>query len=685
MTDGEDHPGREEPTEPHVDDARRSLHLSEALVLGGGTATGLLALTSLFLANLGGHSLPLVALGTTVLVVGLGLLVRLVPGRPRLVVDVAGLVLAAGVGLLALVLSFPGFPYGIADKDPGVYVIHAHSIAREGTTVVTDEVVADGMPTRSYTTGARFPGIWVDADDPTLSRPQFFHLYPALLATAADVAGTAGIANTNVALAALAAMAVALAVRRAFGMPAAAIAGVLLATNMLQVWQAKYPTTEMLVQALLVTALLAALVSLETRWRPPAAVAGGLLVVTFLARPDGLLLVLGGLAGCAAIAAVHGWDRRLGWFLAGVGITFPYAALQAWSWNRAYSDENDLPTPGLVLAAAAVLLVGAIGCRAVLRRPIAQVVDRWSGRWGERRLEQAVGATLAVLTIAFLLLCWFREDLLGVDHFQYNQDYVRSWDEVNLERLTWFLTVPGLLLAVAGVLVLGLRRWQASRWMVVLPMVALAPVYLWAARNSPRLMWWGRRYVPSVLVGLVMLMAIALAFAFLYRGRWWPAVRVAGALVFVTIVGTYLSQSFPLRDHRELAGSHALVEDLAALSGDRTGTYLWAYASGGYSPGRDLGSVLWYTHDQRSVLFPEEDQSEVLDRYLAQYPGDPVFLITSADTPPPAAVADRVREVERIERILPMWQESLDDRPDAPGLYGLDFTVWEVVEPASSD
>jgi hypothetical protein len=680
-------PSPAEPADPDADLAdglRRSLGLSEALVLTVGAAVGVVALTSLVLANAGAHSLVLVVLSSAVLLVGAAVLAWRVPGRPRVVVDAAGLVLAVCVGLVALVLSFPGFPYGIADKDPGLYVAHAQSIAREGDTAVTDEVVADGLPIRTYTTGARFPGIWFDEDQPDQSRPQFYWLYPALLATAADVGGTAGIANTNVALAALAAAVVALSVRRAFGTAAGAAAGVLLATNVLQVWQAKFPTTEMLVQALLVTAVLAGLVSLETRWRPPAAAAGVLLTLTFLARPDGLLLVLGGLAGCAAIWVVRGWDRRLGWFLAGVGATFPYAALQAWSWNRHYSDENSLPTPLVVVALCGTLLVVAIAARAVARPPVVRMLADASSRWGERRLEQVAGGALAAATLGYLLLCWFREDLLGIDYFQYNQDHARTWDEVNLERLSWFLTVPGLLLAFAGVLVLGLRRWRASAWLVVLPMVALAPLYLWSARNSPRLMWWGRRYVPSVLVGIVILMAVALAFAFAYRDRWWPAVRVAAALVLAGIVGVYVSQSLPLRDHRELAGSHAVVADLAALSGDRTGTYLWAYASGTYSAGRDLGSVVWYAHDQRSVLFPEEDQDDVLDDYLEQYPGDPIFVITSGDTPPPPAVAGRLREVEHVQRTLPMWEETLDRRPEAAGVYNVDFTVWEVVAPAAA-
>ena len=42
---------------------------------------------------------------------------------------------------------------------------------------------------------------------------------------------------------------------------------------------------------------------------------------------------------------------------------------------------------------------------------------------------------------------------------------VRTFDELNLRRLSWFVTLPGFALFLAGVAVVALRRWRASAWM----------------------------------------------------------------------------------------------------------------------------------------------------------------------------------------------------------------------------
>lgn len=75
--------------------------------------------------------------------------------------------------------------------------------------------------------------------------------------------------------------------RRIAGAVAAWAAGLLMATNMMQVWQAKYPTTEILSQALFLGALLGVLLALQTRWRWPALVAGLLVSIGYLGRADG--------------------------------------------------------------------------------------------------------------------------------------------------------------------------------------------------------------------------------------------------------------------------------------------------------------------------------------------------------------------------------------------------------------
>ena len=77
------------------------------------------------------------------------------------------------------------------------------------------------------------------------------------------------------------------------GLVAGLAGGLLLATNMLQVWQTRFPTTEVLAQALYLGALLGVVVALQTGWRPAAGLSPGCCVgVGWLNRADGVLLVV---------------------------------------------------------------------------------------------------------------------------------------------------------------------------------------------------------------------------------------------------------------------------------------------------------------------------------------------------------------------------------------------------------
>src|SRR5437764_470829 len=78
--------------------------------------------------------------------------------------------------------------------------------------------------------------------------PQFYHLWPALMATSYDVGGNGWLLNMTPFVALLSILAFVLLLRRAVpgraSIPAAVLGGLLLSTSMLEVWHAKYPTTE---------------------------------------------------------------------------------------------------------------------------------------------------------------------------------------------------------------------------------------------------------------------------------------------------------------------------------------------------------------------------------------------------------------------------------------------------------
>jgi hypothetical protein len=652
--------------------------VAEVVVLGLAAPVGLLATVALASAHLGVFGLAPVLVVTAVLAVGLGWLARSrFAARPRVALDLTGLLPVAAGGALALVLFLPGFHYAAGGADPGVYVMHAIAIARDSSTWIHDPLLAAGdLPVQVAGPGARFPGIWIsDAATGTIF-PQFYHLWPALLATSYAAGGYAALVATTPLLGALAVALTAAAARRIAGPVAGWAAALLLATNMMEVWQAKYPTTEILAQVLFTGALLGVLVAIQTGWRWPALVGGLLVGMGYLARPDGVLLVLFAVGVLAVLWVLRRFDARAGWFAAGLAAILPYAFWQAYGPAGLYTRSNGVPG----LAVMVGLIVACAGGALLLRRPLAGVAERVTALLADERARRRAGVLVTLVAVGLFGLARLRGRLFGPDYVPYGPRVIRSFDEMNLQRLSWFFTWPGMLLMLAGIGVVALRRrWSPSAWVVTVPTVGLLAFYVWHARNSPYFMWVGRRFIPSVVPGMVLLIALALAalWAWKVRGR----LGVALAVLLVAFVGgVQLSQSLPLRGHDELGGSYQVTRSVAALSGDRTGVFLWApVAACCTQPSTLFAPTVWLIGDQDSVLVPSGPRAgPYVQRYARAFPDRPLFLVYPADTALPRLPRLTTVPAARFAGTLSRWEQSSDARPSHEEQIRYDFTVYRV-------
>src|SRR3954470_15524047 len=341
-TQGSDPSARPVDSQP-VAHGRRdgAVYLSEALIGARVVAVAVLAWAALGLAHLGWYSLPAaLGLAAVVLVVLVLRVRRLAPVRVE--VDRGGLVGLLVLGALAAIMFLPGFAYGVTDKDPGGYIQHAFSISESGSYRIVDPALDGRVPggVQFEGPGARFGGLWLQKPGSDVIVPQFYHLWPALLAVTHDLGGEHGMLQTGPLLGVLAVLVAALALRRAVeaapwgltprrsalaGLVAAGMGGVLLSTNMLEVWQAKYPTTEISAQLFFLAALLGVIVALRTGWGPAAGAAGLMTGGGFLNRGDGLLPLLIAAALGTALIATCRWDARATWFTGGVLIVLPHA------------------------------------------------------------------------------------------------------------------------------------------------------------------------------------------------------------------------------------------------------------------------------------------------------------------------------------------------------------------------
>nr|MDP9100979.1 hypothetical protein [Actinomycetota bacterium] len=581
----------------------------DALAGGALLLVAVVGWASLVLANVGKHSLPAVVAASVAGLMAVVLLCWTARQKVRWRADVPGVVLGLGCAAVAAALTFPGFSYGVADKDPGGYVSHAVEIARTHSYAFTDDALAAHLPVQLITPGARFGGIWVRDQTAGTIVPQFYHLWPALLATAYDAGGLDGIRYIVPVAGVLAVLCMTALLRRAgnavggkaAGIFAAGTGGLLLATNMLEVWQSRFPTTEVLAEALYLGALLGVVVALQSRWRPAAGLAGLLVGVGWLNRADALLVVLLSLGIGAALFATRRWDSRASWFAAGLALVVPHALLQAYHLAALYSEVNGIPSLRRLGEVVGALLVVAVVLRYVLGPVTRGTVRLMEGA----RSQRGLGVAVTALFFGLIALGFLRPILFGADYFDYNNVHIRSYDEAIMRRLSWFFTLPGFALMGLGIAVVALRRWRAPLWAAILPTLILFPVYGFSARNSTRLLWWTRRYVPTVMPGIVILMALTLAFAFVWRFRGRAPLRLAALMSVGALVWVYVSQSLPLRHHDEWGGSFGVTSRLVAESGPKHGIYFWNPDEPCcLGPMALFATPVWLQGGQLSVLLP---------------------------------------------------------------------------------
>ncbi|MDQ6659113.1 MAG: glycosyltransferase family 39 protein, partial [Actinomycetota bacterium] len=596
--------------------------LALILVAGGVAVLGTVGLAA---AQIGIFGWPSLVAGVVVL--GIALLLVVARLRiPHVVLDPVGLGVIIAVAVLACVMFLPGFHFGTGDRDPGVYMETGAAIARTGSLTIDPGVAGiPGLPVQSFGPGALWPGLWYSGDSTGMIVPQFYHLWSALLGTAYLVHGFGAESNLTPVLGVVAVLLAVLVARRVGGPVVAAFSGVLLSTMMMQVWQAKYPSSETIAELLFLASLLCVLIAVQTGTTSAAFLGGAFTGVGYLARADGILLI-GIIVGCLAVLWVLGrWDRRAGWFVVGLLPFSIYGVYQGYVWAANYTNGN-LPSGKLIFGALFVVVLMALSLRPLIPR-VTRRINAWIDGVRTRRWLSRV---VVFGSAAFFVWAVFRP-ALGPDYLNYNGRRIRSFDEESLHWLSWFFTWPGLLLVLAGIAALVLRQWRSTQWLLVLPVALLLPVYLWHARNSPYLMWWGRRFVPTLVPGMIIIMAVALGVVWTLRSTWlsWLGRSLSAAAV-VALTWTYLSQSVPLRSHDEMAGSYNVTANMAALSGVQQGVFLWDPTGPCCGqPTLMFGGPLLAYQGQISVELPSNVASigKYTAAYVKQFAARPLFVV----------------------------------------------------------
>lgn len=486
---------------------------------------------------------------------------RLGSSAPR--VGVSAL-LPLTLAVLALWRVFPSAEYVMGGKDPGTYVNEGLVIAQRGAVVYRDPVVASVPPFardlffpshgREDYYGLRFMGFWITNPNTGAVVGQFPHAFPASIAVGYGVDGLTGARRTVGFWAILGVLAVYFTSARLVGRAAAWAAAGLLCLHVLQVWFARYPNAEMVMQALLFAALLASARAHIDGDRFFAPVAGFLLGFLLFLRFDAVLGV-GAVVAALALGHLTGAVRlRVSFFATlfvtgGAAIAYLFVQMRAYLTYPIVFLSNFTLWQYALLAAASAVIVAALAMGA--RRPALAA-----------RVRALLPAALTIVLIALAVYAlFFRVPIDRVLHAR---------DAYALRTFTsFYLTLPGLLAALLGLaLVARSAFWRAPETFVTLAVFSC--FFFYKIRIASDHFWMARRFLPVILPGALMLIAAAALSRAMAGGTRSRLVRGAIGIAFIGMLANqYARAAAPILPHVEYAGIIPKLEQIAGQVHDR--------------------------------------------------------------------------------------------------------------------
>jgi hypothetical protein len=484
--------------------------------------------------------------------------------RPTLAAVVPLLLVAAGLWLF-----FPPAEYIVGGKDPGVYLNEGIQIGQRGALVTTDALVASVpasvrslfFPPYNNPTyySLRFMGFFVVDPSAGTVVGQFPHLFPVWIAIGYGLYGLTGALHVLGVLAILGLLGVYFLGARLLGRTAAAAAAALLAVSVVQVWFARYPNAEMLMQALVLPALLAfarSHVDDDPFFAPVSAVLVGLL---FFARIEAVL-VAGSLVGAALLVRSVGLRLRASFLsplvLLGL-LAFTYLVTIAAPYGQLPLAVALHPTwlhvavfGGGIVAVVAVYVLCGIPA-------VAAFVRTWAPR------------ALAVVVAAAAAYAFFLRQPHGT---------LAVHDASSLRTFTWYLHPAGLAAAVLGFVLVAWRRFWKDPGLLVTAAVSAFFVF-YKLQIVPQHFWMARRFVALIMPAAVLFIAAAVFSGLdgrVLRGGGGGPFRVGGRVTRVAIrlavlallASTLLQSTRAILPHVEYAGVIPRLEALAKRFGD---------------------------------------------------------------------------------------------------------------------
>lgn len=596
---------------------------------------------------------------------------RLVPRAPqlsRIAVAGAGAALLIAMSWYLVQRGHTAEMIGL-DRDPAQYTLSALYLVHHPTPDVAIDPALPGL-------AAQVPGLLTDfleGNSGATNHIQGNDLLPGLLAVFGWLHGTAGVMTGNVAIGALALLSVYALSRRILGPLWGLAPMVLLAVTMPLAAFSRMPYTEPTALIFVCGMLVSLWVAIERRNIKLFALAGAFAGASMIARIDGGLTIVAGLAAVSllAIGPVTAARRRDGRLAM---VVFLWGAVPAgalgWLDLKVHSPKYLSGLSGElnpVLEAIPVVLVLGLGVS--LFRPMTGRVTGWMST---HRRGLAVGAGIVVAVGCAVMVTrpwWLMQNFVknrdGGDYVgavaarQKSEglpiDGTRSYDEMTVSWLAWYLSWAVVVAALVGAVMIAVhfcRRRDARLLVVWTVPVLVGGVYLNKIAITPDQIWALRRLLPVVIPAT----AIAAVFAFRTAVLALPRFRFVGVVAMVFLLVHPAHTWGMMFDSREGVGEYDLVQQICAKAGNGLVVQAGAYPI--------MGSALPALQELCStkvVSIQKPTQSAMAD-IRAAWTGGPITVV--AFFPDSVTWSKPVNPDKPLARVIfSRWESVLSRRP----------------------
>lgn len=515
------------------------------------------------------------------------------------------------IAILAVLPLYRPFEYVLGGRDPGVYVSAGIMISREGGVPFRDRLVEElpaedrgmflyGYSSHGILTFERLQGFWYPAHAPDRIVPQGMHLLPAWFAIGRWILGYPGLLWITPLLSLFGAAGVYYLCSRISGHPAAVLCTALLLTSPVGVYFARYPTSEILVQALIWSSLFFFHDFASTSSRASAVLAGVGTGLTTLARLDSVLFIVPVSLLVASYLLAVPRPKRIFLFAGAFTALLGQAALHLVLISRPYvlSVINilkiDPALTQLTLPGFVILLMTAYLLRARLRVWYSRLA---ASRWASLLLTFLVGAGAGY--------AWLYRPLHPGG----------EWDMGNANSFkfyAYYLGTSGAVCLIASLMyfIYGQKR---RNLFFTFTIVTCFGFYFYRLQIYPELIWAMRRFLPVVWPATFVLIAIAMC-ALWKGGRHLRVVAIAATALLLWHAARTSPMYFRLKEYD---GAVAWARRMASIVGDRD---LLIFEPRFANTLQALSLPLWSAHERNVLQFVFENQpGEQLEKLLDQW------------------------------------------------------------------